>query len=148
MSGIVCAIRGGASSQPTINQAVATAKETGLPLYFLYVLNLDFLKSAGQSRTQTIHEEMQELGEFILLAAQAQAERQGVTADGVIREGHVVGDEIIGLCREVSAEYVILGRPQEAKAENVFTHEQLHQFGRHIEQETGTKVIYPVGDDQ
>jgi nucleotide-binding universal stress UspA family protein len=148
MSGVVCAIRGGASSQPTINQAIRTARETGLPLYFLYVLNLDFLMRAGQSRTQTISEEMQELGEFILLAAQAQAKSQGVTADGVIREGHIVGDEIIGLCRETSAEYVILGRPQEAKADNVFTHEQLDQFGRHIEQETGTKVIYPEVDDQ
>jgi nucleotide-binding universal stress UspA family protein len=148
MSGIVCAIRGGASSQPTINQAIHTAIETNLPIYFLYVLNLDFLKKGSQSRTQTISEEMQELGEFILLAAQAQAKRQGVTAEGVIREGHVVGDEIIGLCHELTADYVILGRPLAAKAENVFTHEQLDQFGRHIEQETGATVIYPAGDGQ
>ncbi len=61
MSGIVCAIRGGASSQPTINQAIRTAIETNLPIYFLYVLNLDFLKKGAQSRTQTISEEMREL---------------------------------------------------------------------------------------
>jgi nucleotide-binding universal stress UspA family protein len=146
MSGIVCAIRGGASSRPTINRAVTTAKETGLPLYFLYVLNLDFLMRAGQSRTQTISEEMHELGEFILLAAQAQAKAHDVTAEAVIREGHVVADEIIGLCREVAAEYVILGRPLGTKEANVFTHEQLDQFGRHIEQETGTIVIYAEGD--
>ena len=148
MSGIVCAIRGGASSQPTINQAIRTAIETNLPVHFLYVLNLDFLKKGQQSRIQTISEEMQELGEFILLAAQAQAERQGVAADGVIREGHVVGDEIIGLCHELTADYVILGRPMEAKVENVFTHEQLDKFGSHIEQETGAIVIYPAGSDQ
>ena len=148
MSGIVCAIRGGASSRPTINQAIRTAIETNLPIYFLYVLNLDFLKKGGQSRTQTISEEMQELGEFILLAAQAQAEQQGVTSEGIIREGDVVGDEIIGLCVELAADYVILGRPQETKRENVFTHAQLDQFGRHIERETGARVIYPVGDEQ
>lgn len=146
MSGIVCAIRGGASSQPTINQAIRTAKETGLPLYFLYVLNLDFLMRAGQSRTHTISEEMRELGEFILLSAQAQAERQGVTAHGVIREGHVVEDEIIGLCREINARCVVLGRPREAKADNVFTHEQLDRFGRHIEEESDVQVIYPPGE--
>jgi hypothetical protein len=39
MSGIVCAIRGGSSSRPTVNQAILTANETGLPPYFLYVLN-------------------------------------------------------------------------------------------------------------
>lgn len=147
MSGIVCAIRGGTSSQPTISRAIGLAQETDLPLYFLYVLNLDFLMRAGQSRTQIISEEMQELGQFILLAAQAQAEQQGITAEGTIREGHVVGDEIIGLCREVNAEYVILGRPQEAKEDNVFTHEQLDEFGRHIETETGTKVIYTEGNE-
>ncbi len=143
MSGIVCAIRGGASSQPTINKAIHTATETSLSLFFLYVLNLDFLKKGSHSRTQTISEEMQELGEFILLAAQTQAERQGVKAEGIIREGHVVGDEIIKLCREIEADYVILGRPMEAKAQNVFTHEQLDAFGRHIEEETKATVIYP-----
>ncbi len=147
MSGIVCAIRGGASSQPTITQAVHTAQETKLPVYFLYVLNLDFMKRGSHSRTQTISEEMQELGEFILLAAQSQAEQQGVKAEGVIREGHVVGDEIISLCRELKADYVVLGRPKETAEQNVFTHEQLDQFGRHIEQETGAKVIYPAGDE-
>jgi len=145
MSGIVCAIRGGASSQPTINQAIRTAIETNLPVYFLYVLNLDFLKKGSHSRTQTISEEMQELGEFILLAAQAQAEQQGVVAQGIIREGHVVGDEIIGLFHELKADYVILGRPVKTKMENIFTHEQLDQFGRHIEQETEAQVLYPAG---
>ena len=145
MSGIVCAIRGGASSKPTINLAIQTAIQTNLPIYFLYVLNLDFLKRGRQSRTQTISEEMQELGEFILLAAQAQAEQKGVASEGIIREGHVVGDVIIALSRELSADYVILGRPQEAKSENVFTHEQLDLFGRYIEEETGAQIIYPSG---
>ncbi|MCA9960435.1 MAG: universal stress protein [Chloroflexota bacterium] len=147
MSGIVCAIRGGASSQPTIDQAIRTAVATDLPVYFLYVLNLDFLKKGSQSRTQTISAEMRELGEFILLAAQAQAEQQGVSAQGIIREGDVVGDEIIGLCHELTADYVILGRPKGAKQENVFTHEQLDRFGRHIEEETGASVVYPLGDN-
>ena len=148
MSGIVCAIRGGASSQPTINQAISTAIATKLPIYFLYVLNLDFLKKGSQSRTLTISEEMQELGEFILLAAQDQAVRQGVTAERVIREGHMVGDEIVDLCHEITADYVVLGRPREAAEQNVFTHEQLDQFGLHIEEETGAQVIYPGEAEQ
>lgn len=146
MSGIVCAIRGGASSQATINQAIRTAQETHLPLYFLYILNLDFLGKASQSRTQIISEEMRELGEFILLAAQAQAEKQGVTAKGIIREGEVVEDEIIDLCRELSADYVILGLPKGTTERNVFTHERLNHFRQRIEQEIGAKVLYPVKD--
>ena len=42
MSGIVCAVRGGPASQPTLQRAITLAKETGLPLFFLYVVNLDF----------------------------------------------------------------------------------------------------------
>jgi nucleotide-binding universal stress UspA family protein len=145
MSGIVCAIRGGAASKPTINQAIHTGIEKKLPVFFLYVLNLDFLNKGGQSRTQIISEEMRELGEFILLAAQTQAENQGVTAEGIIREGDVVGDEIIALCRDLRADYVILGRSRGARESNVFTHEQLDEFGRHIEKETGAEVIYPTG---
>ncbi|MEJ2747464.1 MAG: universal stress protein [Anaerolineae bacterium] len=148
MSGIVCAIRGGSSSQPTIHQAIQTAMTTNLPIYFLYVLNLNFLNKGSQSRIHTISEEMQELGEFILLAAQSQAETQGVKAQGTIREGDVIEDEIVGLCDEITADYVILGRPKQATAQNVFTHERLDQFGLHIEQETGAKVIYAEGNGE
>ncbi|RMF49572.1 MAG: universal stress protein, partial [Anaerolineae bacterium] len=47
MSAIVCAIRGGPASQPTIRRAIALALETSLPLHFLYVVNLDFLSSTS-----------------------------------------------------------------------------------------------------
>ena len=56
--------------------------------------------------------------------------------------------EIFDKCHELTADYVILGRPQETTEQNVFTHEQLDQFGLHIEQETRAKVIYPSGDGQ
>ena len=78
MSGIVCAVRGGPASQPTIQRAIALAKETGLPLFFLYVVNLDFLDSTTRSRTHTISKEMAQMGEFILLMAKSKAEAQGV----------------------------------------------------------------------
>ncbi|MCB0240075.1 MAG: hypothetical protein KDH08_15830, partial [Anaerolineae bacterium] len=77
MSGIVCAVRGGPASQPTVSRSIALAAETGLPLYFLYVVNLEFLDHTASSRTHTISKEMAEMGEFILMAAQAKAEAQG-----------------------------------------------------------------------
>ena len=51
MPGIVCAVRGGPASQPTIEKAIALALETGLPLCFLYVVNLDFLSQTPTSRS-------------------------------------------------------------------------------------------------
>lgn len=141
MSGIICAIRGGAASQPTIRQAIRTAREVGEPLYFLYVVNVDFLLHTSHSRVQTISRELRELGEFILLTAQTRAEGEGVSAQGILREGSV-SEVIVALCHELGADYVILGRPRSRQAENVFTHDMLSDYSQRIEQETGARVIF------
>lgn len=145
MSGIVCAIRGGPHSQPTIQQAVTTAREHHIPIYFLYVVNLDFLEYTEQSRTQVIQHEMRAMGEFICLKAQIEAKRAGVQADIAVREGNVT-KEIIALCHEVEADYVILGRPHGEHANNIFNMERLKDFGQTLETQTGTKVIFSRGE--
>jgi len=145
MSGIVCAIRGGPLSQPTIHQAIATAVQHQISIYFLYVVNLDFLEHTEQSRTQVIQQEMRAMGEFICLKAQIEAKREGVQADIVVREGNVI-EEIVALCHEVNADYVILGRPQGEHATNIFDLERLEKFGQTLETQTGVTVIYSQGE--
>jgi nucleotide-binding universal stress UspA family protein len=145
MSGIVCAIRGGPHSQPTIRQAVTTAKQHQIPVYFLYVVNLDFLEHTEQSRTQVIQQEMRSMGEFICLKAQIEAKREGVQAEIVVREGNVT-KEIIALCHEVEADYVILGRPKGEHATNIFDLERLKKFGQTLEAQTGAEVIFSQGE--
>jgi nucleotide-binding universal stress UspA family protein len=143
MSGIVCAIRGGPSSQLTIAQAVTLAQESSLPVHFLYVVNLDFLKRTTSSRVHTISEQMQLMGESILLAAQAQAQEQGVTAKGIVRQGDV-GEQIVAVCHELEADYLVLGRPQTGgEEENVFTRAMLQEFIERLENQTGARVILP-----
>ncbi len=142
MSGIVCAIRGGPHSQPTIARAIALARETGLPLYFLYVVNLDFLSHTASSRVHTISEQMHQMGEFILLMAQDTAARQGTTAEGMVRHGNV-GDEIVTLCHEIGADYLVLGWPRLQREDAVFTHDLLRQFITRTEEQTGAKVVLP-----
>lgn len=140
MSGIVCAIRGGPDSDHTIEEAITLAKETGQHLIFLYVVNLDFLSHTSHSRVQTISKEMHQLGDFILLNAQARAEARNTQADTVVRHGNV-GEEIIQLSREIDAEYVVLGEPSGQGERDTFTQERLHQFIEHIENAGGVKVI-------
>lgn len=140
MSGIVCAIRGGPDSQPTIKTAIELAKETNQTVYFLYVVNLDFLAYTSTSRVHVAAQEMHQMGEFILLTVQAQAEENGIEAEGVVRQGKV-SKEIIDLCHEVEAEYVILGRPRGQEEVDVFTHERLDRFTQRIEQESGAKAV-------
>ncbi len=140
MGGIICAIRGGPHSRPTIARAIALAQETGQPLYFLYVVNLDFLSHTSSTRVHTISEEMDQMGDFILLMAKDEAARHRVEAQGVIRHGNVL-DEIIALCHELRAEYLVLGHPKIGREDTVFTHEQLQRFVARIEEQTGAKVI-------
>lgn len=146
MTGIVCAIRGGPDSQPTIARSITLAQETGLPLYFLYVVNLDFLMHTSSTRTHVISEQMHQMGEFILLAAQASASQQEVISEGVVRHGDV-GEEIVNLCHELEAEYVVLGRPRLEQEESVFNQELWQQFIERAEQQTGASVVLADGDE-
>lgn len=146
MSGIICAIRGGLASRNTIDKGVELASERELPLYFLYVLNLDFLAHTASSRVRTITNEMEQMGNFILLIAQEKALEMGVVAEGVIRKGKI-GEEIVDMCREISAEYVVLGKPVGQEEEDIFTHERIIEFGRWIEDKSGARVILVEGDD-
>jgi len=145
MSGIICAIRGGPHSQPTIQQAVTTAKQHQIPIYFLYVVNLDFMEHTEHSRTQVIQRELREMGEFICLKAQIEAEREGVQANVVVREGNVT-DEIVTRCHEMQAEFVILGQPQGKPTNNIFNQERLQKFSQMLETQTGAEVIFSQGE--
>jgi nucleotide-binding universal stress UspA family protein len=140
MAGIVCAIRGGPSSQPTIDRAIQLAKDQDLTIHFLYVVNLDFLAHTNQSRTQTLDKEMHQMGEFILISAQDSARAAGVRADGVVRKG-VIADEIVALARDVEADYVMLGSPKVEADVNVFTRQRLQDFSQRIADESGAEVV-------
>jgi K+-sensing histidine kinase KdpD len=144
MSGILCAIRGGPSSQPTITASIRLAQEIQEIIYFLYVVNLDFLTHTSSSKTNHISKEIEEMGEFILLSAQEQATSEGVEAECVIREGKVM-DEIIACCEEKNSSYVIIGRPLEEHEDNLLTLEKLEAFAERLEESCQAQVIYAPG---
>lgn len=145
MPGIVCAIRGGPASLVTIEEAVEFASEKALPLYFVYIVNLDFLTHTASSRVRTITEEMREMGDFILLIAQEKSQALGVAAQGIVRQG-IVGEEIIDVCKEIGADYVILGQPLGQEEKDVFTHDRIFLLSKRIEAESGAKVVLVKGE--
>lgn len=140
MSGILCAIRGGPASQGPIELGIQLAKQTGERLHFLFVVNLDFLKMTETSRTQVLSAEMRGLGEFILLTAQAKADKSGVIAEGSVRQGDVM-EEIVTLAKELEVSHIVLGRPRSEEQPDVFTLERLQSFVQFLEDETGSKVL-------
>jgi RNase H-fold protein (predicted Holliday junction resolvase) len=112
----------------------------------LYVVNLDFLARTAISRTHAVSEEMYEMGEFILLTAQATAAAEGVAAETVVRKGNV-REEIVSLSLEVGADYVVLGQPRAQKIGDTFDNELITQFSKRIAEETGAKVILAKEED-
>lgn len=145
MSGIVCAVRGGPHSQPTIERAIALAAEMDLPLVFLYVVNLEFLEMTATSRTHTISKEMMQMGEFILMMAQSRAEANHIEVQTQIRHGRVA-EEISDLCHEIDADYLVIGRPRLQVVESVFAEDRLSKFIERVEAQTGAKVVLPDED--
>jgi nucleotide-binding universal stress UspA family protein len=146
MAGIVCAIRGGPDSQPTIGAAISLALKQKLQLYFLYIVNLDFLSHTNSSRVQAITQEMQQMGEFILLTAKASADSQGVSAQGIVRQGNVM-EEIANLCHELEAGFLVMGSPKAQQGHSVFTEERLAEFVDWAERQTGAKVVLAGGNE-
>ncbi len=140
MPGVICPIRGGPSSQPTIKRAIALAKGKNLALHFLYVVNLDFLTYTESSRVKNISEEMHEMGEFILLTAQEAAIAEGISAEADVRHG-AVGEEIVGLAQELEADFIVMGRPLGEQEDDVFSNDRLERFIERIESESGAQVV-------
>jgi nucleotide-binding universal stress UspA family protein len=98
------------------------------------------------SRTHTVEKDLHNLGEFILLAAQAEAEEEGVQAEGIVRQGNV-GDEIIAVSNELGVNYVVLGSPQGVKDADAFTQDHFSTFVRRVEEDCGAEVVYLMPED-
>ena len=140
MTKILCATRGGEASYRTQDAAIALAKERGDELLFLYVVDIEFLKKTARGvRPDVVTSEMEKMGEFLLAMAQERAEKQDVTANYVLRYGHLrqelvaaAGDE------ELNVDLVVLGKP--AGEESAFALASLEKLATQIETETGVKA--------
>lgn len=74
---ILCATRGGESSHNTQDYAIKIAQERDVDILFLYVSNVEFLRNVAPVKYQDVQEELDKMGEFLLLMAQERAKAQG-----------------------------------------------------------------------
>jgi nucleotide-binding universal stress UspA family protein len=114
------------------------AKERGDTLLFLYVVDLHFLDKTAAPIVVDVGDEVQEMGEFLLLIAKERAEEQGVTAKTISRKGEV-REEIKKVAQEEGVSLVMFGRP--AGQESAFQLAELEEYAAEIERETGIETI-------
>jgi nucleotide-binding universal stress UspA family protein len=137
MGTILCPTRGGQASSCSHDEAIAIAKERGDDLLFLYVVNLHFLDKTAAPIVVDVVDELQQMGEFMLLMAKERAENQGVSTRILSRKGEV-REEIKKVAQEEDVSLVLLGRP--AGEQSSFQLAELEEFAAEIEAETGIEA--------
>ena len=137
MPKILCAIRGGNESQRIQDIGIELAKERNEGIVFLYVVNTEFLATASSALRESVTNEMEKLGDFLLLMAQERAKRQDVVAETVLRLGFLQ-EEIEAAAGDPDISIVLLGKPGE---EGNFSMESLERAAADIEEKCQVKVM-------
>lgn len=141
---IVSAARGGRRRQASVNRAIEMACENEAQLTFLYVLDLDFMKNTSMGRPDFVFDELDKMGEFMMIRLVEYAQEEGCeNADFIIRHGQI-RDEIIAYLRETQPDLLVLGRPQQAdmdEAPPAFEVDGITEFAQKVTEETGVQVI-------
>lgn len=138
MQVILCATRGGEASARTQDRAIALAKERGARLVFVFALDTAFLDRFVAPHVHAVDDEIKHMAEFLLLLARDRAEKEGVAAEYVVREG-ALAEVLVAVAQEVKATLIILGRPREG---HVTTLDYLqHELLPYLAQKTGAETL-------
>lgn len=122
----------------TQERAIALAKERGARLVFVFALDTAFLDKFVAPHVHAVDDEIKHMAEFLLLMARDRAEKAGVTAEYVVREG-ALAEVLVAVAQEVKATLIILGRPRE---DHVTTLDYLqHELLPYLEQATGAETL-------
>lgn len=143
---IVCAARGGKGSRPAVDRAIRLAKERDADLTFLFVVDAEFLCYAMIGPPSVVHQQLRDMGEFIMATLQARAEESGVAADYAVREGHV-REQIRQYLEESDVDILVMGRPIEETDAAIFDAGTVSNFAAALEREFNVEVILVGQDD-
>jgi nucleotide-binding universal stress UspA family protein len=143
MGTILCATRGGEASIQTQDAAIRLAASGGDDIVFFFVVDVEFMAYAQYTlRSDVVHEQLQEMAEFLMAIAVERAGKKNVSARALIRHGAFV-EELVGAANEVSATLVVLGRPDDDKAAFKLAH--LQEVAAQLAKQTGIPcVILPA----
>jgi len=143
---LVCATRGGEASRMVQMEAIHLAKEMGMPLVFLYIIDEDVLKKVDPPMKTAVYDELMWMGKTLLRIAQKRAGVENLDAQLIVRTGDVK-EEIGRFLKESNAGLLLLGAPRGTTA-NVFGDDAIEQFAQAIERNTNINVRIIRPEDQ
>jgi RNase H-fold protein (predicted Holliday junction resolvase) len=92
------------------------------------------------SRVAVIKEDMRQMGELILMMAADVASAQEISAQTVIREGDVT-EQIMALCSELDADYVVVGKPMVREGTSVFDDEKIQALNINLKRSCRAELV-------
>ncbi len=137
---IVCATRGGQASHRTQKRAVVLAKERGVEMIFLCVVDPSFVGPLNERLARALDDELRRLGRSLLNIAQARAREEGVVARTVCLSGSV-WENVEGYLRQVSASTLVIGLPKSSATLQAFGSGDVADFAERLRRTTGVEVI-------
>ena len=141
---ILCPTRGGRASYPNQDRAVSLALERKARLFFLYIAGVKFLGLTARSKVVDIETELEEMGEFLLTMAQERAEKAGVKAEAIVRQGEF-RQVLKTVIREYQVTTVVLG--SSSGETGILTDEYVERLVRDVRGETGVEFIIVSSGD-
>lgn len=139
MTTVLHPTRGGTGSYANQDGAIAFAKERGATLVFLYVSDVQFLGKAALPIPMDIERELEHLGEFVLAMAQERAQREGIEAQAVVREGEFE-PALRSAIDELAPDIVIFGMPGEDTS--TLTRVYLDELAASLSSKRGIEVFF------
>lgn len=143
MSVILCLTRGGQSSVPNQERAIALAKERGAKLIFLYISDVRFLDRVARPVLINVSRELDHLGEFLLAMAQERAASAGVDAEAVVRRGEF-RQNLTEAVKEMGVDAVVIGRS--ARGTGVTTEEFLADLAKSVNELGAEMLVVDEGE--
>jgi cation:H+ antiporter len=135
---VLCATRGGRTSQPTHKKAIELAHELGAELLFLYVFDRSVLQKVATPIVVNTEAQIEHMLAYLRTTAQEQARLAGVQARVIIRTGNL-GEQIEAVAGEEQVNLIVLGSP--AGDSSLFAREALRNLAAYIGEATGVPVL-------
>lgn len=139
MATILSPTRGGEASYPNQDGAIRLAKQQEASLVFLYISNVEFLGQVAAPIPMDMEAELENLGEFVLAMAQERAQKMGVEAQAIVKQGDF-GEALWEAVREYQPEIVVFGSPGENTAR--LTRVYLEDLAERLSTEAGVDVYF------
>jgi cation:H+ antiporter len=138
VSKILCATRGGQSSQRAHQGAIELAQENCAEVLFLYVFDPTSLYEIATPIVINIEEQLRKVRRLLEDTALREAKKSGIYARAVIREGKVV-EQIISVAITEVVDTIVLGSP--VGSQSVAQMEKLLTMKSELEESTGVQVV-------